>query len=68
MDDIFSSYDALPYYLRMDEVARLLRISRANAYNLSHAEGFPVTLVGGRRLVAKDDLRAWIQAQQNHAK
>ena len=64
MNELYRSYDELPLLLTIPEVAMLLRISRAEAYKLSHREGFPVTLVTGkRRMVAKDALFVWLDRQ-----
>ena len=58
-----SSYDQLPVSLNADQVAAVLGISRAGAYNLMRSEGFPTLRVGNRMIVPKDKLIAWINAQ-----
>ncbi len=57
------SYDQLPVALNADQVAAVLGISRAGAYNLMRSEGFPTLRVGNRMIVPKDKLIAWINAQ-----
>lgn len=58
-----SSYDDLPVSLNADQVAAVLGISRAGAYNLMRSEGFPTLHVGNRMIVPKDRLLAWIDRQ-----
>ena len=45
------------------EVAEVLGISRAAAYELVRSRGFPSLKVGTRILVPKDKFIAWINAQ-----
>ena len=48
--------------LNVVQVAAVLGISRAGAYELVHSEGFPALKIGGRIVVPKDRLREWIDA------
>lgn len=63
MNTTFTNYDQLPLALNADEVAQVLGISRANAYNLMHSKGFPVLQINKRLVVPKDKLIAWIEQQ-----
>ena len=56
----YKSYDDLPLMLSVPEVAAVLGISRAGAYELAHSEGFPSLTIGSRIVVPKDKLIAWI--------
>ena len=56
----YKSYDDLPLMLSVPEVAAVLGISRAGAYELVHSEGFPSLTIGSRIVVPKDKLIAWI--------
>ena len=58
-----TSFEQLPVTLKADEVAAVLGISRANAYNLMRSEGFPTIHIGKRMIVPRDKLVAWIDAQ-----
>lgn len=58
-----SSYDQLPVALNANQVAAVLGISRAGAYNLMRSEGFPTLYVGKRMIVPKDRLLAWMDRQ-----
>ena len=53
----------LPMALNADQVAAVLGISRAGAYNLMRSEGFPTLFIGKRMVVPKDRLLAWMDAQ-----
>ena len=48
--------------LTQAQVAAVLGISRAGAYELVHSEGFPALKIGSRIVVPKDKLREWIDA------
>ena len=48
--------------LTQAQVAAVLGISRAGAYELVHSEGFPTLKIGSRIVVPKDKLREWIDA------
>ena len=52
-DQIFND---LPDILDAAQIASVLRISRAGAYNLLSSEDFPTLHIGRRKLVMKNDL------------
>ena len=54
------NFDELPLMLNVVQVAAVLGISRAGAYDLVHSEGFPALKIGSRIVVPKDRLREWI--------
>ena len=57
----YTDFDRLPLMLNVNDVAELLRVSRANAYKIVNAKGFPRVTVGEKRvLVAKADLMRWL--------
>ena len=67
----YKSFDELPLTRETPEllalknvvqVAAVLGISRAGAYELVHSEGFPALKIGSRIVVPKDGLREWIDA------
>ena len=58
----YKNYDELPLMLNFVQVAAVLGISRAGAYELVHSEGFPTLKIGSRIVVPKDKLREWIDA------
>ena len=58
----YTSYDELPLMLSVAEVAAVLGISRAGAYELAHSDGFPALKIGSRIVVPKGKFLAWIDA------
>ena len=59
----YTTYDELPLILSAPEVAAVLGISRAGAYELVRAEGFPALRIGSRIVVPKEKFLGWIDAQ-----
>lgn len=59
----YKSYDELPLMLSVPDVADVLGIGRANAYELVRSEGFPALKIGNRIIVPKDDFISWIKRQ-----
>lgn len=58
----YKNYDELPLMLKVVQVATVLGISRAGAYELVHSDGFPALKIGSRIVVPKDKLWEWIDA------
>lgn len=56
--------ELMPIVYTMPEVAKLLCISRATAYNLAHQEGFPSFGCGRSIRVRKTDLDEWIERKK----
>ena len=65
MTTTYTSLEQLPITLKAEEVARVLGISRANAYVLMHSADFPTLRIGKRMVVPKDKLIEWIETQIN---
>ena len=63
MTNLYTSIDQLPITLSAPQVAKVLGISRANAYTLMHSVGFPTLTIGKRMVVPKDKLLTWMDAQ-----
>ena len=55
-------YDELPLMLSVAEVASVLGISRAGAYELARSNSFPALKIGSRIVVPKDKFLVWIDA------
>ena len=55
----YTSYDQLPIMLSVTEVAKFLSISRTNAYELIHTEGFHRIHLDKRIVIPKDKLLEW---------
>ena len=63
MNSSVSSFNDLPLVLNASQLAGVLSISRANAYNLLHREDFPTLHIGKRMLVPRDKLVRWMDEQ-----
>ena len=59
-NQIYKSFEELPVMLTIPQVASVLSISRAGAYELAHRKNFPAMLVGSRIVVPQDRLLAWV--------
>ena len=55
------AYNDLPDILNARQLAAVLGISRAGAYNLLNNKSFPTLRIGGRLLVPKKQLVEWIE-------
>jgi predicted DNA-binding transcriptional regulator AlpA len=52
-------------YLKIPEVAKLLRISRNRAYDIAASDPtFPVINIGRRLIVSREDLETWVNSQR----
>ena len=56
----YTSMEQLPLALNADDVAQVLGVSRAYAYELMRSEGCPTLRVGKRMTVLKVKLLEWI--------
>jgi len=54
------SIEEMPLTLNAVEVAQVLGLSRAGAYNLLNSKGFPTLHIGSRKIVPKDKFIDWI--------
>lgn len=59
----YRNYNDLPLMLSVLEVANVLGISRAGAYELVRADRFPKIRIGNRIVVPRDKFIAWIDQQ-----
>jgi len=58
----YTSLEQLPLALGAEDVAQVLGVSRAQAYNIMRSEGFPTLKIGKRMTVPKHKLIEWIDA------
>ena len=58
----YTNYDDLPLMLSVPDVASVLGISRAGAYELVRSDGFPSLRIGSRIVVPKEKFIDWINA------
>ena len=61
----YTAYDQLPLMLSVPEVAVVLGISRARAYELVRSDDFPTLRIGNRIVVPKEKFIRWIDSQVN---
>ena len=61
MEFAYTSFDQLPLVLNAVQLARVLGISRSNAYALLHSKGFPTLRIGKRMVVSKEKLLEWLE-------
>ena len=64
----YKSFEELPLMLSVPEVASVLGISRAGAYELVKSKGFPAMTIGSRIIVPRDKLIAWIDEKSTNNK
>ena len=63
MTTTYTSYTQLPLSLIANDIAAVLGISRANAYTLMRAKGFPTIFIGKRMIVPRDKFIEWMDLQ-----
>ena len=63
MTTTYTSYNQLPLSLSANDIAAVLGISRANAYTLMRAKGFPTIFIGKRMIVPRDKFIEWMDLQ-----
>ena len=63
METTYTSYNQLPLSLNANDIAAVLGISRANAYTLMRAKGFPTIFIGKRMIVPRDKFIEWMDLQ-----
>lgn len=62
----YKNIDDMPATLSVDDVAKALNISRAQAYITVNEEGFPKIKIGRRLLVPKQAFLNWVSQQLNN--
>ena len=64
---IYKSRDEMPLFLTVMDVANLLGISRASAYELVREDNFPkLKIVQGRTIIPRDRLLEWLDEQTRY--
>lgn len=64
-DDVrYSNYDDIPLFLDANEIVKVLGLSRSGVYEMLRAVTFPTIIIGGRKLVRKEKLFAWLDEQE----
>ena len=66
---IYKKREDMPMFLTVMDVANLLGISRASAYELVRKEDFPkLKIVQGRIIIPRDRLLEWLDEQVRYEK
>ena len=64
---IYKTKEEMPLFLTVMDVANLLGISRASAYELVRQENFPkIKIVQGRTIIPRDRLLEWLDEQTRY--
>ena len=64
---MYKNKDEMPMFLPVMDVANLLGISRASAYELVREDNFPkLKLVLGRTIIPRDRLLEWLDEQTRY--
>ena len=64
---MYKSKEELPMFLTVMDVANLLGISRASAYELVREVNFPkLKIVQGRTIIPRDRLLEWLDEQTRY--
>ena len=62
----YKNFEELPLMLSVPDMASVLGISRAGAYELVKERGFPSLTIGSLILVPRDKLVKWIDEKSSH--
>ena len=57
---MYKSYDDLPLMLSVQDVAKVLGISKSSAYVLAKEKDFPTLKIGARVVIPRDKFLEWI--------
>ena len=64
---IYKTKEEMPLFLTVLDLANLLGISRASAYELVRQENFPkLKIVQGRTIIPRDRLLEWLDEQTGY--
>ena len=64
---MYKNREEMPMFLTVMDVANLLGISRASAYELVREENFPkLKMVQGRTIIPRDRLLEWLDEQTKY--
>lgn len=61
IDNSIKDFDDLPLTLDANDIARVLGVSKQNAYTLLHRKDFPSVQIGKRLIVPKPAFIKWME-------
>ena len=59
----YCNYEQIPLFLDANDIVKVLGLSRSNVYEMMRIESFPALVIGGRKMVRKEKLFAWLENQ-----
>ena len=59
----YNSFNELPLMLTVQDVADVLGIGLAHAYEVAHRKDFPTITLGSRIIIPREKFMAWIDDQ-----
>ena len=59
----YTNIEELPLTLKVEEAAKVLRISKSKVYDLARTESFPAVRIGKRVVIPRDKLIEWMNNQ-----
>ena len=62
--DRYCSYEQIPLFLDANDIVKVLGLSRSNVYEMMRIESFPALVIGGRKMVRKEKLFAWLENRE----
>ena len=66
-NSIYKNREEIPMFMTVMDVANLLGISRAGAYELVKEKGFPkINVVHGRIIVPRDRFFEWLDSREKY--
>ena len=54
------TFEDLPYFINVQELADILGIAISSCYELMHEKDFPTVRIGKRMVVPKDKFLSWV--------
>ena len=66
MKTAIKNINEFPIVLCVEDVAKIMNISRVTAYNLVHSEGFPYKQAGRRITIPRDAFYNWLNGINNY--
>ena len=60
----YCNYEQIPLFLDANDIVKVLGLSRSNVYEMMRIESFPALVIGGRKMVRKEKLFAWLENRE----
>lgn len=58
------NFDELPLSLTVEQMGKVLGISRSTAYELANSKGFPTLKIGRRMIIPRIALMRWMMTKE----